>query len=71
MDTQGSLTHIAVIFKFRDVSGPRAKIIGIFACGTEPGGRGGEQGLFYMCAALLLYMVRTPKSLFELIPKDL
>ena len=25
MDTQGSLTHIAVIFKFGDVSGPRAK----------------------------------------------
>ena len=25
MDTQGSVTHIAVIFKFRDVSGPRAK----------------------------------------------
>ena len=25
MDTQGSLTHIASIFKFRDVSGPRAK----------------------------------------------
>ena len=25
MDTQGSLTHIAAIFKFGDVSGPRAK----------------------------------------------
>ena len=25
MDTQGSVTHIAVIFKFGDVSGPRAK----------------------------------------------
>ena len=25
MDTQGSLTHIATIFKFRDVSGPRGK----------------------------------------------
>ena len=25
MDTQGSLTHIAAIFKFRHVSGPRAK----------------------------------------------
>ena len=25
MDTQGSLTHIAMIFKFGDVSGPRAK----------------------------------------------
>ena len=25
MDTQGSLTHIAAIFKFEDVSGPRAK----------------------------------------------
>ena len=25
MDTQGSLTHIATIFKFGDVSGPRAK----------------------------------------------
>ena len=25
IDTQGSLTHIAVIFKFGDVSGPRAK----------------------------------------------
>ena len=25
MDTQGSLTHIAVIFKFGDVSGSRAK----------------------------------------------
>ena len=25
MDTQGSTTHIAAIFKFRDVSGPRAK----------------------------------------------
>ena len=25
IDTQGSLTHIATIFKFRDVSGPRAK----------------------------------------------
>ena len=25
IDTQGSVTHIAVIFKFRDVSGPRAK----------------------------------------------
>ena len=25
MDTQGSLTHITVIFKFGDVSGPRAK----------------------------------------------
>ena len=24
MDTQGSLTHIAMIFKFGDVSGPRA-----------------------------------------------
>ena len=26
MDTQGSVTHIAAIFKFGDVSGPRAKI---------------------------------------------
>ena len=25
IDTQGSVTHIATIFKFRDVSGPRAK----------------------------------------------
>ena len=25
IDTQGSLTHIAAIFKFGDVSGPRAK----------------------------------------------
>ena len=25
MDTQGSVTHIAAIFKFEDVSGPRAK----------------------------------------------
>ena len=25
MDTQGSQTHIATIFKFRDVSGPRGK----------------------------------------------
>ena len=25
MDTQGSVTHIAAIFKVRDVSGPRAK----------------------------------------------
>ena len=25
IDTQGSLTHIATIFKFGDVSGPRAK----------------------------------------------
>ena len=25
IDTQGSVTHIAMIFKFRDVSGPRAK----------------------------------------------
>ena len=25
MDTQGSVTHIAAIFKFGDVSGPRAK----------------------------------------------
>ena len=25
MDTQGSLTHIATIFKFGDVSGPRGK----------------------------------------------
>ena len=25
MDTQGSVTHIASIFKFEDVSGPRAK----------------------------------------------
>ena len=25
IDTQGSVTHIAVIFKFKDVSGPRAK----------------------------------------------
>ena len=24
-DTHGSVTHIAAIFKFRDVSGPRAK----------------------------------------------
>ena len=25
IDTQGSVTHIATIFKFGDVSGPRAK----------------------------------------------
>ena len=25
IDTQGSLTHIAIIFKFGDVSGPRGK----------------------------------------------
>ena len=25
IDTQGSVTHIAMIFKFGDVSGPRAK----------------------------------------------
>ena len=35
MDTQGSLTNIAVIFKFADVSGPRAKKWPKVNCGLK------------------------------------
>ena len=36
MDTQGSVTHIAVIFKFGDVSGPRAKKWPKLNCRLKP-----------------------------------
>ena len=48
MDTQGSQTHIAAIFKFGDVSGPRAKKI------TQSKSPIKNSKLFYMYAALLL-----------------
>ena len=44
MDTQGSLTHIATIFKFGDVSGPRGKKM------TQSKSRIKNGKLFYMYA---------------------
>ena len=56
MDTQGSLTHIAAIFKFGDVSGPKGKKM------TQSKSQIKNSKLFYMYAALLLYVVGTPRS---------
>ena len=51
MDTRGSLTHIAAVFKFGDVSGPRAKKTKQMA---QSKSRIKNSKLFYMNAALLL-----------------
>ena len=48
IDTQGSLTHIAVIFKFGDVSGDQGKKM------TQSKSRIKNSKLFYMYVALLL-----------------
>ena len=48
MDTQGSLTHIAAILKFGDVSGPGAKKM------TQSKSLIKNSKLFYMYVALLL-----------------
>ena len=48
IDTQGSVTHMVEIFKFGDVSGPRAKKWPKVNLGLK------NSKLFYMYAALLL-----------------
>ena len=48
MDIQGSVTNIAAIFKFGDVSGPRAKKM------AQSKSRIKNSKLFYMCVALPL-----------------
>ena len=48
IDTQGSVTYIATIFKFGDVSGPRAKKM------TQSKLPIKNSKLFYMYVALLL-----------------